>query len=103
MLLLLSLTLVLLGQPLTDAGAALPVLTGLAMAMPRRPVQSGSIASIGYAAQTQTLEVEFKNGSVYQYFGVPAAIYQGLMTAESHGHYLDRYVKKGGYRYREML
>lgn len=71
--------------------------------MPRRPVQSSSIASVGYDAANQVLEVEFKNGVVYQYFGVPAAVYEGLMQAESHGHYLDRYVKKGGYRYREVL
>lgn len=103
MLLIVNLTLVLLGQPLTDAGEARFSSTGLTLAMPRRPVQSSNIASIGYEARSQTLEVEFRSGAVYQYFGVPAAVYQGLMAAKSHGHYLDRYVKKGGYRYREVL
>ena len=102
MLLTLGLVLGLLGQP-AQVKETTSMTAGRVVALPRRPVQSSSIASIGYAAQTQTLEVEFKSGSVYQYFGVPAAIYQGLMTAESHGHYLDRYVKKAGYRYREVM
>lgn len=102
MLLTLGLVLGLLGQP-AQVKEINSVTPGRVVGLPRRPVQSSSITSIGYAAQTQTLEVEFKNGSVYQYFGVPAAIYQGLMTAESHGHYLDQYVKKAGYRYRVVI
>lgn len=49
-----------------------------------------------------TLEVEFKNGAVYQYYDVPQSIYEGLMAADSHGRYLDIYVKKGGYRYSQI-
>lgn len=71
--------------------------------MTRTPVSSSNIASIGYDSRTQTLEVEFNNGSVYQYHGVPAGIYQGLMGAPSHGEYLDAYVKKGGYAYTRIL
>lgn len=67
--------------------------------MNRTPVSSSNIASIGYDSRTQTLEVEFHNGSVYQYHGVPSSIYQGLMGAPSHGSYLDAYIKKGGYAY----
>ena len=65
--------------------------------MHRTPVSSSNISSIGYDPGTQTLEVEFHNGSVYQYRGVPQGIYQGLMGAPSHGQYLDAYIKKGGY------
>jgi hypothetical protein len=67
--------------------------------MIRTPVSSSNISSIGYDPRSQTLEVEFHNGSVYQYSGVPAVIHQGLMDASSHGHFLDAYVKKGGYAY----
>ena len=67
--------------------------------MNRTPVSSSNIASIGYDSGTQTLEVEFHNGSVYQYRNVPSGIYQGLMSAPSHGEYFDAYVKKGGYSY----
>lgn len=67
--------------------------------MTRTPVSSSNISSIGYDPRTQTLEVEFHNGSVYQYHGVPTVIHQGLMAASSHGHFLDAYVKKGSYAY----
>jgi hypothetical protein len=62
-------------------------------------VQSSNLESVGYDAQTGTLEVGFLDGSVYQYFNVPSSIYEGLMSAASHGHFLDVHVKKAGYRY----
>ncbi|ULH13633.1 KTSC domain-containing protein [Serratia marcescens] len=48
------------------------------------------------------LEVEFKNGSIYQYLYVPYAHYQGLMGASSKGGYLDAYIKKGGYQFKQI-
>ena len=71
--------------------------------MQRQNVVSSNIKSIGYDPIRPTLEVEFKNGSIYQYFGVPQHLYQGLMQASSHGEYLDAYIKKGGYSYVRAL
>jgi hypothetical protein len=70
--------------------------------MPRQPVKSSDIASIGYDARTSTLEVEFLTGAIYQYYGVPQSVYEGLMQAKSHGSYLAHYVKDAGYRYKEV-
>lgn len=67
--------------------------------MERQYVSSSNIASIGYDADNMVLEVEFLNGSIYQYYDVPQIIYDGLMAADSHGKYLAAYIKKGGYRY----
>ena len=67
--------------------------------MGRRYVQSSNIASIGYDSNSQTLEVEFLNGAIYQYYDVPEALYEGLMAADSHGKFLNEFIKKGGYRY----
>jgi hypothetical protein len=67
--------------------------------MERKRVVSSNIASIGYEPTRPILEVEFLNGSIYQYFGVPQHLYLGLMNASSHGEYLDAYIKKGGFRY----
>jgi KTSC domain len=72
------------------------------MSMSRTPVSSSNLASVGYDQTTQTLEVEFLHGGVYQYSDVPSAVYDGLMTADSHGSYFDRYVKKAGYRYQKI-
>lgn len=70
--------------------------------MERQYVSSSNIASIGYDASDMILEVEFLNGAIYQYYDVPQSVYDGLMSASSHGSYLDAYVKKGGYRYRKI-
>lgn len=67
--------------------------------MNRTPVDSSNIASIGYDPETATLEVEFlKDGSVYQYFDVPAQVHEELMTASSHGSYLASRIK-GAFQY----
>lgn len=70
--------------------------------MNRQFVSSSTIASIGYEAQSQTLEVEFKYSGIYQYFNVPNSIYIGLMNASSHGQYLDINIKKAGYKYKKV-
>jgi hypothetical protein len=70
--------------------------------MNRQAVNSSNLASVGYDAQTQTLEIEFNHGGVYQYYNVPKSIYDGLMNASSHGQYFDRNIKKAGYRYSKV-
>lgn len=69
--------------------------------MNRQPVTSSNIASIGYDGGSETLEIEFLNGSIYQYFGIPEHIHNGLMTADSHGQYLAQNIK-GTYRYSKV-
>lgn len=70
--------------------------------MNRVPISSSNLASVGYDPAGQVLEIEFLNGSIYQYFNVPSHIHSGLMAASSHGSYFDAYIKKGGYRYRKI-
>ncbi|MEH2379353.1 MAG: KTSC domain-containing protein [Nostoc sp.] len=65
-------------------------------------MSSSNVASIGYDAEHQILEVEFLNGSLYQYFNIPQSLYQGLMSATSHGTYLDTYIKKSGFTSRRI-
>lgn len=71
--------------------------------MQRTHVSSSNIESIGYDSSSATLEVRFLNGSIYQYYNVPAYVYIGLMNASSHGSYLDKHVKKAGYSYKQVL
>lgn len=59
--------------------------------MERQRVSSSNIRSIGYEAGT--LEVEFNNGGVYQYFNVPEPTYSALMRASSKGAYLNDHIK----------
>ena len=62
--------------------------------MDRAPVSSSNIAAIGYDEDTQILEVEFTDGSVYQYSGVPPGEHNGMMNADSKGKYLHANIKK---------
>lgn len=61
--------------------------------MERQYVSSSNIASIGYDPDNQVLEIEFLSGAVYQYYDVPQSVYDGLMAADSHGKFLDVYIK----------
>lgn len=63
------------------------------------PVISSNIMSIGY--ENGTLYVRFLNDSLYAYHDVPESEYKGLMTADSHGHYLAVHIK-GKYRYTRL-
>jgi len=53
--------------------------------MQRTPVSSSNLRSVGYDPATQTLEIEFMNGHIYQYSGVLKSVYDALLAAESHG------------------
>lgn len=70
--------------------------------MERQSVSSSNLASIGYDAASNILEVEFNHGGIYQYFDVPQHEYQALMNADSKGQYFDANIKKGGYRYSKL-
>jgi KTSC domain len=62
------------------------------------PVTSSNIAAIGYDEDSQTLQVEFNNGSNYQYFDVPERVFNELRDAGSVGAYLASNIK-GVYRF----
>ncbi|HUL40286.1 MAG TPA: KTSC domain-containing protein [Burkholderiales bacterium] len=49
--------------------------------MERKSVSSSTIRSVGYEAGSQTLEIEFTSGSIYQYSRVSPEIYRKLMAA----------------------
>lgn len=62
--------------------------------MDRIAVNSSNVAAVGYDAASSTLEVEFKSGSVYRYFGVPVRHFEALTAGStSVGRYLNTEVK----------
>lgn len=61
--------------------------------MQREQVFSSNIASIGYDASSETLEIEFQDGYVYQYYNIPQGIYDALMAAPSKGRFLHSQIK----------
>ena len=63
--------------------------------MDRQNVESSNLESVGYDTETQMLEVEFKDGRIYQYDNVPITVYNNLMEADSPGGYFNRNIKYG--------
>lgn len=61
--------------------------------MERTPVSSTQISSVGYDKTTQTLEVEFARGGVYQYFDVSEGIYESLLHADSIGRHFHAQIR----------
>ena len=49
--------------------------------MERKRVNSSKLRSVGYDEKTQTLEIEFSNGQVYQYVKVYPEVYRRFMAA----------------------
>jgi len=70
--------------------------------MERHNVNSTNLSSVGFDEETNTLEIGFNSGYVYQYFGVPLRVYTSLMYAGSKGTYFDKYIRKRGYPCRRV-
>ena len=68
--------------------------------MQRTEVKSSQLVSVGYDAEKQIMEVEFKN-AVYQYFDVPPEAHAGLLKAESLGKYFGKEVR-GKFKYEKL-
>lgn len=61
--------------------------------MIREPVASTNVSSIGYDEASETLEVEFNNNSIYQFYNVSKELYEQLMRAPSKGRFLRQYIR----------
>ena len=49
------------------------------------PVESTTLAAIGYDENRALLRLEFRSRAVYDYFGVSAAVHEALLRAPSIG------------------
>ena len=56
----------------------------------RTRVKSSNIFSIGYDPVNKILQVEFKKGSIYEYYDVPDTVYQNFMKAGSKGNFISQ-------------
>lgn len=64
-------------------------------------VNSTNVAAVGYDGDSSTLQIEFNNGTTYQYFDVTEDVFTGLRDADSVGGYLAAVIK-GVYRYSKV-
>lgn len=57
------------------------------------PVNSTLLSGVSYEANSTLLHLDFRDGSLYHYFGVPVEVYEGLLAAESKGVYFNRRIR----------
>lgn len=56
-------------------------------------VASSSLAKLAYDCRQAILQVEFRDGTVYRYAGVPLQTYDDLLRADSKGAFFNRYIR----------
>jgi hypothetical protein len=57
-------------------------------------VRSSTLATIAYDRTRELLQLEFNSRALYQYFGVPVAVYEGLLRASSKGNYFNQAIRR---------
>lgn len=62
------------------------------------PVESSTLASVGYDCDRALLQLEFSSHAIYWYFDVPAAVHEALLTAASKGICFNTTIR-GRYRF----
>lgn len=62
-------------------------------------VESSTLATVAYDEARGLLQLEFCSHAVYQYFGVPSAVHQALLSAPSKGRYFNHAIR-GRFPYR---
>ena len=55
-------------------------------------VESSTLAALAYDDGREILQLEFRSGRKYQYFGVPATVCEGLLRASSKGRYFNEVI-----------
>lgn len=56
-------------------------------------VESSNLNAVGFDPTRNRLRVRFNTGSVYDYVGVPASEFTGLLGASSKGQYFNQEIK----------
>lgn len=62
------------------------------------PVESSTLATVGYEESGELLQLEFRSRAIYRYFAVPAAVHETLLAARSKGSYFNQVIR-GRYRF----
>ena len=65
-------------------------------------VDSACITSVAFDSEARVLQIEFTNGLVYDYLGVPAAVCSDLLSAPSKGAFVTRFIR-GRFAFRRVV
>jgi hypothetical protein len=56
-------------------------------------MESTTLRALAYDDCREILQLEFRSRAIYYYYGVPAAVYEGLLGAPSKGSYFNRVIR----------
>lgn len=56
-------------------------------------VESTTLATVAYDDVRELLRLEFRSRAIYQYSGIPRAVYEALLQAPSLGGYFNRVIR----------
>jgi hypothetical protein len=56
-------------------------------------VESTVLATVGYDEARELMQVEFCGRAIYQFFGVPVVVHEGLLGAPSKGRYFNQAIR----------
>lgn len=57
------------------------------------PVNSSHLSAVDYDITSETLTIEFNDGSLYEYYNVPHRIYEELINATSKGKFFHNFIR----------
>ncbi|HET6974119.1 MAG TPA: KTSC domain-containing protein, partial [Pyrinomonadaceae bacterium] len=60
--------------------------------MKLKPVESEMLVAAGYDEKSHSLTAVFRTGETYRYKNVPLFVYERLMSAESKGKFMHKYI-----------
>ena len=61
--------------------------------MQNTPLSESKIRSFGYHQPSRTLELEFLNGKIYQYYGIPENLCNAMKEADSMNEFFHLHIK----------
>ena len=67
--------------------------TAISKLLPMVAIRSSSLAQVAYDCHQAILRVQFRDGTAYEYEGVPLQTYLDLLQADSKGGYFNRYIR----------
>jgi len=67
-------------------------------------IQSDNVRAAGYDSDSMVMTVQFDNGALYEYYGVPADIWNSFITAQPHPWSQVGYPRlvQGGFPYKRI-
>ena len=68
------------------------------------PIQSDNVQAAGYDANSMIMTVQFDNGYTYEYYEIPAELWNSFVAAQPHPWSQIGYPRlvKGGYQYKKI-